>query len=215
MKRKRIVLGWARAGIACPDHVATQRVGPLDILLVDADRGTDARARLLWQVRCFDFGMDFLPVAPSIAMSENAGRATAKDEVKVLEDRLDYLEGLGQLTLSATWRAHSNPIQVKPTGREWLATKSQNLKRDKTARQTATAFFDLLKTTGFETQNWNRDQCVERDILLPRSKLAALTALIHTHATTSDAHTFKLSVTGLWPPYRFVQTPANPMGAFA
>ncbi|MEO0745696.1 MAG: GvpL/GvpF family gas vesicle protein [Pseudomonadota bacterium] len=206
MTGQRLVLGWAHSDVHCPAPIAVRKVGPIGVLLVPEHAAGTARARLQHQLRCFETGMAFVPTAPAESVPENDGARIAKSQQKQLAEALVALDGMGQLTLSMTWASPVQRLHKRTCGRDWLRhRKDLHAEADHRSR-TALTFLDLLQNLGQASRTRQQNQGVERDLLVSGARMNSIRQRIQKHAATFEAGDLRLTVTGLWPPFSFVQS---------
>lgn len=199
------VLGWARAGALCPAGVTSHKVDAFDLLLVDSRKAPDARDRLRWQVACFELGLDFVPTAPATAISQADGVHIATKHAATLSEGLERLAGMGQLTLGLTWSSDHGSQSTPENGRAWLAQRRRLHHREAAQKASATVLLDRLDCPGTGTTTREYRKRLERDVLLPRAQFKDALRHLAAKAAALEAGTVSLGVTGLWPPFSFVQ----------
>lgn len=206
MTGQRLVLGWAPSDVRCPAPISVRKIGPIGVLLVPEHIAGTARARLQHQLRHFETGMAFVPTAPAVSVPENDGARIAQMRQKQLAEALVALEGTGQLTLSMTWDIPVQRLPNRTCGRDWLhQRKHLHAEADHRSR-TALTFLDLLEDLGLASRTRQKNQSVERDLLVSETRMNSIRQRIQKHAATFKAGDLSLTVTGLWPPFSFVQS---------
>ena len=206
MTSGRTVLGWTQGHIAYPAPVVVREVGPLGILLVPDHLAATPRTRLQLQMQCFENEIGFIPTAPSLPLSEDDGLRFARARRAELLDALVQFDGLGQLTLSMTWKFPTKRLPKRICGRDWLRKRQELHSVSDQLARTALAFFDGCANPVIDSRTRQQNQRVERDILISKRCLDGILNGIRKHADEYDADGLSLTVTGLWPPFSFVQS---------
>lgn len=205
MPNERIVLGWAKPETPVPGLIAKSIAGELGIVSVDSDLAQDAFSRLQWQVALYEFGTDFLPVAPIISLAESYGEELALQHHDAFLSRLKELEGAGQISLGISWKPRRKNDSPATTGREWLNKRRQDHVADKSNAESSIAFFNEFENPEFQTRTRQGPHALHRDILLPRAKIQRLFSDISICAKEFPADAVSFTATGPWPPFSFAQ----------
>ncbi|CAN0602012.1 unnamed protein product [Ectocarpus sp. 12 AP-2014] len=204
MQHDRTVLGWAKKSTRCPGSVTRLAAGGTDLLLIDVTEAKTARARLELQVMCFETGIDFVPTAPAQLFPEPAGVSRAITQEREIAAMLDHFEGKGQLRLEIADAPVPTAQTAAASGRDWL-TRRKALYDTRIARKLrAKDVLDHLDLAEFDIKTRALATGVERDILVPKKALKRVLKHLRTSAEKIDT-AMTLSVTGLWPPFSFVQ----------
>ena len=198
------VLGWTQEAGPLPAGVSQHRYNAGVILLASPDVSDGARDRLALQVKCFDSGIGFIPASPHIKLTVHDALTLAKKPGFL--DQLGGLQDNGQFTL-----ALHCPTQTKRSashGRNWLIER----KALHDTQSNSVAFTtDLVEQTGLKaTPLRSRGDMVECDLLANRNAANEIRQSIQRIiADASFGANATLVVTGLWPPFGFVQLPAS------
>ena len=205
MSRDPCILGWAQSGAVCPPGISFVPLDGTDILLIQDTCAPDARNRLQSQVRCFDYGVDFLPTMPAAAVSPSEASGFAATHALELAGLLCDLSGTGQVTLSMGTEPLPAPPKNAPTGRDWMQQRHARHKQLTARNAIAIDVFDQLGTQNFVTKTRTTGFQTERDVLVPRDCFIPFLNDLQAKARSISSAPAPLAVTGLWPPFSFVQ----------
>ncbi|MDX8351417.1 GvpL/GvpF family gas vesicle protein [Cognatiyoonia sp. IB215182] len=158
----------------------------------------DARSKLQAQVRCFEAGIDFVPIAPSQEISPVAAEQLLAESD--LRDTVIGLQEKAQLTLVIDMP--DRPKVESPSGRAWLLERQLHLsKKEQIVRQISEFAQDLTLEFTPLRQSKNRMQC---NMLVARRRAhEVIRAIALGLRHLPHLEEVKLAITGPWPPYDF------------
>lgn len=190
-----IALGWCETDRA-PEGISAHSHAGITLLSVLATRPEQVLAQ---QQRCFDLGLDLLPLSPARLCPR--AEAEAQMTSPALRQKMQTLQGKAQISIHLQWDEAETPIR---SGRDFLASRR--------ARSIAA---DLARA-------WLED--LARAALLPASpvELRRFGAVIHLLAPRQALPSpetlspiagpmplqgASLTLTGPWPPFAFAALP--------
>lgn len=201
MMAERSVLGWAAAGVDCGTDVA--RVGAVEVLLHRA--GDTARARLKAQADCFAQGVNFVPTAPALDLSETVGKSIADQHQQQILTDIDSLKNRGQMYLTLQWSQPDDPPIDETTGRTWLLARALRVKAAQRAEDRARATMERLIEGLAPAEMQSMRGGLGATLLVHRKRVQPLCDTLRAIGSSLEGHDLKLTLSGLWPPFSFVQ----------
>ncbi|MEL6838787.1 MAG: hypothetical protein AAFP85_05810 [Pseudomonadota bacterium] len=203
-----IALGWTKSKRTPPGVITCKGDGPIRILCAPPCSAISAHDRLTQQVRCFEAGLDFLPIAPlqSIPLRDATGFLSDAR----LSPLLDRLASKGQLTISL--KLPMDKRRPVTGGRHWLIAR-------KAHRDLCNEYEDILlgiaNATDLPQSPVRRTaEAVQCDILVDRSTAHTLKARLMADLPARQELSQKdVLITGLWPAFGFADLPV--MGTIA
>ena len=205
MTAARRVLGWTMDMAAPLPGVDLCPVSSVSVLLLKPEYGSDPRSVLRWQLRLFETGREFLPVAPSSTLHEREGIAFTEAHAVQIAAELAQIAGRAQLTVAMTWQGVDTAPAPASNGQAWLRARRQTKAASDLRRQQAERFLADCTSAGGQVSIRHRQNRVECDLLIPRNGWKAAVSRIKTLAAGATADTGHLTVSGPWPPFSFVQ----------
>lgn len=198
-----IALGWTTSKIEPPKDVGV--VGPQAVRVLCANKrhAGSARARLALQVRCFDSGIDFVPITPSLVMT--AQDAQRYPGIADCTRQIAAIQEVGQLTISFQTKAEISTSSA--SGKTWLAARRAHLHNVNERGEWLNALVsDIAIRTSAPRQQGKATIC---DILVKRSQVDDIKGIIANRLKHHDTpNSTCMTLTGPWPPFSFVTTPA-------
>ncbi|PJI91428.1 gas vesicle protein GvpL/GvpF [Yoonia maricola] len=193
------VLGWTRHRTNLPSGVRSLHCGDWTILVSDDPSIQTARHRLAAQVSCFDAGLDFLPTAPAqnIAIYD----ATSFTRTTDLDALWRKLSDRGQFSVAV--RMAADQEHRTQDGRSWLKTRQAQRQRQ---RHCGTMLADIVAHLKLPTtQPRHTENSASCDVLVQRDDTNRVhNAMQHLARLMQGPPDMRLCVTGLWPPFGFV-----------
>lgn len=205
MSDERIVLGWAKPGVPLLDAMTMGIVGKLGILSVSPDIAQDARARLQCQVKLYERGADFLPVAPVVSLTESRGKDLAQVHQNTFLRQISELEGAAQCSLRISWQPRRHVCAKPTTGRAWMNTRLRKHIANEAIVERSIEFFKEFENLEFKTLTRQGTYSVQHDILLPKTEIELLFNDISRRVKEWKERSAYLTATGPWPPFSFAQ----------
>lgn len=205
---KQVGLGWCWADSPCPHGVEKAGVGPLAVLSVRQTQAQTPRHCMQHQLRCFEFGMNLLPVAPRSPIGDKEMIDAAVTRSSQVIEKLRKLSGFGQLTLEL---CHTKSTTTHPTrAKTWLRDRqAQRVRSEEAAGEAEQAIRHLIKDHNLPmhvSHDPNRGAVICH-LLMKRADEAQIRTRILSRSKTLSATLQRLRITGLWPPYAFSQLP--------
>lgn len=195
-----IALGWTAATTALPRDVTYHGVGPIRTLARSRDQSAAARERLSAQIRCFEAGIDLVPIAPSQIRNVRAAEALLAQSD--LPDMVMRLQGTGQLTLSL--HLPSQPPLGAVSGRDWLAARRANHSSNAALADRISEIFieHAIKVTPLR----HIGDDIRCDMLVRRERVAEMQDyLVRRLQDLPQLCDAKVVITGPWPPFGFAE----------
>ena len=194
-----IALGCTSDAKTAPEHVTAYPYGSVELLSTSPSHAGSARERLCLQTMCFDAGMSMLPIAPSHVVS--------RQEAVAIMQQIDLMAGLrtvqntGQLTLSVDLPPRRQ--DAKQGGRSWLIARQAELGK---SRQHAQLLRNIAEHIALPASDPRiKNSTVQCDILVSRLDTAKVKDKIAQYLSSLADHAdMTLLITGLWPPFSFV-----------
>jgi len=193
-----IALGWTMGNTTLPEDMIYHGAGAIRILTMKQDADVDARRKLQAQVRCFEAGIDFTPVAPSQDLSPVAAeRLLAESE---LRDTVIGLQAKAQLTLVIDMPGR--PEGELTSGRAWLSERQLHLsKKEQITRQVLEFAQELSLDVAPLRQSKRR--MLFNMLVARKTCYEVTTAMVQGLRQFPHLDEAKLAMTGPWPPYSF------------
>lgn len=200
-----LALGWTDADARPPAPLRLRGQGPVRLITAPAPEADTPRQRLELLQQCFDAGLDLIP----LAVADRNSADLAETCPTGLPAQLAALRGCGQLSLTLTWQAAPSTAR-QITGQSWLHQRHRQ--RAEAAALGQLAVSALLTLADCLPCRQNPPKLAaggcSLDLLVPRSELGAIQSRISSLSQSLAVELLPnaaLLVTGLWPPYTFVQ----------
>lgn len=199
-----VVLGWCRADAPCTIDVQRTLLEPLAIVSLPYRHASTPRARMRQQVRCFEAGMDLLPVAPRIMLQLHEAKSLAASKMPHLIEKIEQISGFGQLTLRLT----ALPLEIPKTSQSENWLRERHLMRARQADWRQEIEDAIQRVTLDSRQHANVIHDAARGVavchlLVPRDEDAKVKDSIRKQAATVSRSLQSLHITGQWPAYAF------------
>lgn len=205
------VIGWTTETSAPDGGFELIGRGPVRTVLAALPHGDDQTARLKAMVACFNAGLDFVPLSPSVTFTATQADQLARRYCASLTGQIARISGHGQMTLMLSEPARQLPAFQTSDGRDWLRSRgAQHLSAREKFQHAKQILDQIVSALPHLIHHSNPSGGGHRcDVLLPRAAASAFCNQVQASISpaVTDGPNLRLTFCGLWPAFHFSKVP--------